>query len=79
MKNDDKSVDIQTKRLNKLKKENELYNYDVASDEFKMKDPNYKFTNSKEIPIGTKDPVMKFKQWKTEYWKKKTDFKKDEN
>lgn len=78
MKNEDRSVEIYTKNLEKTKKENALYNYEVAPEEFDNKDPNYRHVISKIIPIGTADPVLKFKQWETEFWKKKKP-SKDEN
>ena len=68
---DDKSVEIFAKQRKKFIDTNKEYNIDTFDKSDKMKDPNYKYTNSNEIPIGDSEPVKKFKRLKKNYWERK--------
>ena len=70
------NVEIFNKQKNKFIASNLDYNNDAFDKSDKMKDPNYKYTNSSEIPIGCKNPVAKFKSLTSRYWRKKKDLKK---
>lgn len=73
---DDKSVEIFAKQRKKFIDTNKEYNTDTFSKSDKMKDPNYKFTNSNEIGIGTKEPILAFKRLNDKYWRKAKQQKK---
>jgi hypothetical protein len=75
-----KTEDGNIKRFNAVKDatiaKNKEYNFEPIPDKFRDKDPNYQYTISKKIEIGTKDPVKKFKEWNGNFWRKKKDRKK---
>jgi hypothetical protein len=56
--------------IKKAKELNNIYTWDrgVAPERDKSSNPYYVGTNAYEIPIGTKDPVLYFKDWLSKYW-----------
>ena len=63
------NVEIFQKQFNAVKKWNQGYNDNNVPDNIdKDTDPNYRFTISKKIPIGSKNPTKQFQKWNSNFW-----------